>query len=245
MLPMSHQDMTTETDRISPKSVLAKLKHNMSALTVDAKGKRVVSDILITGYIHEAANSNNMVIPTEIIGLILAFWFIDICDKWDESLCHKAVHIDGSCVKLQEDRICSIFGTESVEKGIFEWRLKYKTAISWCLIGIIKDDLEYLKKYQNSYGYALTSNGHLLKIDTGTFFSSLKNYYGRVPDELFTAKDTLITVTLNMDNKTIAYKINDNQYETKEIPDPIRNKYRLAYRLAVTMKLADMELDLL
>ena len=55
-----------------------------------------------------------------------------------------------------------------------------------------------------------------------------------------TEKNTIITMTLNMDEKTIAYKINDKQFETKKIPLAI-NKCRLV----VTLNRADDEIELL
>lgn len=209
------------------------------SLIVDAKGEHITTDILITGFIHDTTNNNDIIIPNEIIGIIFAFWFIDTCDKWDKSLCHETVNIAGQCVKLKKDNMCSIFGTKSVEKDVFEWRLRYKTRVR-CEIGIIEDDIEILTTYQTSSGYMYTSNGlalmvHAGRLSLGTLFDIDRRY-----SDPTVAKGTLITLTLNMNDKTVAFKINDKQYGTKKIFYP-KNKYRLA----VSIQFADMELELL
>lgn len=69
---------------------------------MDADGKRIKTDILCRRYIHESLDRYNIVIPDEIIGVIFMFWLIDICDEWDQSLCHKLVDIDGAVFKIKQ-----------------------------------------------------------------------------------------------------------------------------------------------
>ena len=91
----------------------------MSA-SLDSSGNRIVSDILIAGFTHESTIEYNIAIPDEIIGVIVMFWFVDVCDEWDKSLADEAVIIDGQCVKLEKSKMCTIFGTKSVTSGSFE-----------------------------------------------------------------------------------------------------------------------------
>ena len=122
----------------------------MSSITVNAENERVITDILVVGYTLQETEKYAISIPNEIIGIIFLFWFIDVCDEWDKSLCSEYANINGQCVKFKNDKICSIFGIKSVEKGIFEWKLEFKTEIKWCCIGIIQDELDILRKSQDS-----------------------------------------------------------------------------------------------
>ena len=73
----------------------------MESFTVDSHGKRIKTDILVCGYVRDMMNEYKLEIPDEIIGLCFLFWFIKVCDQWDESLCDtELTDIDGSCCKL-------------------------------------------------------------------------------------------------------------------------------------------------
>lgn len=55
----------------------------MEPFTIDKDGCRIMTDILVTGYIRNHMNEYNVDIPGEIIGLCCMFWFIAISDEWD------------------------------------------------------------------------------------------------------------------------------------------------------------------
>ena len=211
----------------------------MSSCGVDAEGERIIADVLIAGFTHETSKSYGIVIPDEIIGVIFMFWFIDVCDEWDKSLNGGSVTIDGQCAKVTKDKLCSIFGKKSVGTGIFEWRLRFKTYIDWCSIGIIRDDNQTIFDNQHGYIYHLTGDGICLMYDGTLWLNGFANlsrdYCANV-----TGKGILITITLNMDENTIAYKIEDKQYEPKAIPLSIDK-----YRLIVSLENINDEIELL
>ena len=58
----------------------------MSTFQVNSKGNRIKTDILIAGYLRQdIEDSLKMLIPSEIKALCFVYWFIKICDEWDES----------------------------------------------------------------------------------------------------------------------------------------------------------------
>ena len=211
----------------------------MSSVAVDSKGQRLMTDVLIAGFTHRASKLYGISIPNEIIGVIFMFWFIDVCDEWDESLSGEPVTIDGQCAKMTKHRFCSIFGKKSVGTGVFEWRLRLKTNIGWCGIGIIRDDKQTLIDNQSSNIYFLVGDGICLMGDGTLYLDGLTNSCDDYCPKL-AGKGTLITVTLNMDEKTIAYKIDDKQYEPKAIPLSIDK-----YRLVVSFNNINDEIELL
>ena len=211
----------------------------MSSVAVDSRGQRIVSDVLIAGFTHEASKLYGMTIPNEVIGVIFIFWFIDVCDEWDKSLSHESVNIVGQCAKMTKDTHCSIFGKQSINKDIFEWNLKLNTNIDRFWIGIIRDDTETLIKNQDTGAYVLMQDGLSLFNAGNLLMGGFSKVWYRYCDK-FTAKDTLITVTLDMDDETIAYKIDDKQYDTKLISLSIDK-----YRLVVGLERTDDEIELL
>ena len=211
----------------------------MSSVTVDSKGQRLVTDVLIAGFTHRASKLYGMTIPNEIIAVIFMFWFIDICDEWDESLCHESVNIAGQCAKMTKNGFRSIFGKKCIGAGVIEWRLKLKTDVNWCGIGIIRDDKQTLIDNQNSNIYAPLGAGICLIGDGTLYLEGLTNSCNDYCHK-FGSTGTLITITLNMDKKTITYKIDDEQYEPKAIPLSIDK-----YRLAVSFSKINDEIELL
>ena len=199
----------------------------MASCSVDSNGRTIQTDILVYGYIRNVMEEHQLEIPDEIIGVCFVFWFIQTCDAWDESLCTDFAAINGQYAKLNAGKISTLFGSKSVDSGSYEWRIKFVTKIPWCCLGIIKDELDILKMKKTSNCFFRNGDGIGLVPGTGNlylydFFEIEKGYCQQEKD-----KDTIISMTLDMDNKTINYKINDKQYESKRITLDI-NKYRFA-----------------
>ena len=206
----------------------------MSTLSVDSAGNRITTDILIAGYVHDFEREFTLEssIPNEIIGVIFMFWFVDVCDDWDTSLCGEEFDIDGEYAKLIEvGQTYNLYGMKSVRTGSWEWKIKAATNIPFLCVGIIKDDENVLKFHKKKYEYFNKENGLMLACIGCIFFSGTKSInYGAA----FGDKDDVIKMKLDMDKKTISFKINDQQYETKDIASSITK-----YRLAVTVKKFD------
>ena len=215
----------------------------MSSYSVDSNGDRIKTDILVSGYVKEFVAQHEIQVPDEIIGVLFMFWFIDVCDQWDMSLCHESVVIGGPCVTLNKGtdyQYRTIFGTKCVRAGYYSWIIKFNTDIRWFLVGIIKNDIKILEnnQLQNVVSYLLNRNGVVLGGNGVLYRNGAQNqsYCDRFG---ITNKDTSINMTLDMANKTINYKINDKQYETKSI------QAANAYRLVVAISWEDGGLQLL
>ena len=152
---------------------------------------------------------------------------------------HESVKINGQCARMTKSTKCSIFGKKSINKGTFEWRLRLKTYIDRFWIGIIRDDTETLIKNQDTAAYVLTQDGVSLFNDGNLLLGGFMNFLYGYCDK-FSAKDTMITVTLNMDEKTIAYKIDDKQYDTKLLSLSVDK-----CRLVVGLERTDDKIELL
>ena len=205
---------------------------------VDAKGDRILTDILVAGFVHEGSMNHKLTIPNEMIGIIFMYWLITVCDEWDDSISHESVNIDGPFAHFTKSKPFSVFGKKSIETGIFEWKLRLKTRIDWCCIGLIKDEMEVLKSNQTKNDSPLRGDGTCLFNEGILFTHGIKSNIGYC--NKFTKEGTVIIVTLDMDSKTIKFKIDDNEYDSKPIGLSI-NKYRLI----VTMNRRNTQIELL
>ena len=129
---------------------------------------------------------------------------------------------------------------ESVQSGTYEWQLKFKSEIKWLCIGMIRDEPEILEGNQNSNNFVWQDDGIGLFSNSGNLYVNgwVDSHHGYC--NKFSKKDTIITITLDMDDNTISYKIDDTQYETVTIPLTIN-----AYRLSITLDAIDAEIELL
>ena len=192
-------------------------------------------------------NENKMEIPVEIIGLCCLFWIVPITDEWDKTLCdHKCIDIDGSCIRLKNkmyhgnNTLFTLFGSQIVSNGVFKWRLKLRSSINPGCIGIIKNDQEYLQKNKHDTDYALNEGCCFFFKDERGFFihhERVNYHYYSNPCK----QGSMIEMTLDMDNHTIQYTIDDNACDTVKI-DSLMNK---EYRLAVTIKQKGNVIELL
>ena len=187
----------------------------MTTLQVDYNGDRIKTDILASGYIRqEIEEKMKLLIPSEIKRVCFDYWFIAVCDEWSEKFSNDRYEINGSCIKLVTEssfinnQYCSAFGTRSVCRGIFSWKIRFKTDVNWFCIGVIHDDEKLLKKHANDADYDEYDYG-------GSFFCSGEWYSDHQSEQYGVKcgrKDDVIAMTLDMDHHTISYKINDEDY---------------------------------
>ena len=215
----------------------------MATYTVGKDGKRIITDILVCGYSRQAADEYNMTIPKEIIRLCFIFWFIPVCDEWSKELSYSGYDIDGANAKLDtsdnEDGLLTLFGIHRITKGIFEWKIKFKSNIDWICIGVIVDDAKALEenKKNNNYGFHQDMGCFLLNLNGKMYYGGTRYAQYAKPFEM---KDTVITMTLNMDKHSISYKIDDKDYGVG-----FRGLRKDKYRLAVTAGTKGDEIELL
>ena len=214
---------------------------NPSMPLYDSKNNRITTDILVSGYIRKMINNN---VPSEIINLCFLFWYIDVCDSWDKAISHQTAIIDGQCVRLDCDIYSTIYGSQVIESGQYQWLVKCETEIfaGGLGIGVIEDRDELLKENQGGYYYGMNGDGCFL-LNNGKFFYSKDikdDITGYTPS--FEDKGTIITLILNTDKQSVCYKINDEDYG---YVDAKCVKKEQKYRLAVTLYGDDHEIALL
>ena len=125
----------------------------MPSFTVDSEGKRIKTDILVSGYIRECGTKCTLLIPLEINQICFEFWLIKVCDEWDKQFSSTDAEIKGYDVVSKNNKLKSIYGCLSVgNETIQTWQIKWKSAFSYShffCIGIIKDKVDILIKDPN------------------------------------------------------------------------------------------------
>ena len=214
-----------------------KLVKIMTTFAVDSKGKRIKTDILVSGWIRNIAKQNKLLIPQDINGICFEYWLLKECDHWDKSRLAINTEIDEQIVKLRciGDKQASTFGCHSIDKGSYEWKIKFISDVQWCCIGIIEDTQEILKTYQNDNDYHYRNGGFILSVN-GHFYGNTNRAYCAP----FSKQGTIITIKLNMDERTLSYMVND-----KDLGIAMRDIPKKAYRFALTMYYADCVIELL
>ena len=213
---------------------------NPSMPVCDNNGNRITTDILVSGYIREMMNID---IPSEIIHICFVFWLIDVCDTWNKCISHPDVIIDAQYAKPEFDgHKCTVYGSQVIESGSYEWKLKCETDIIPLGVGVIEDRDEVLKHNHASYSYGMDGDGCFL-LSNGKFF-----YSDDPSDDIFDYakpfgdEGTMITLILNMDKQSVCYKINDEDFGYVNAKC-VKKKQK--YRLAVTMVTGNKKIALL
>ena len=218
-------------------------------LSVDSNGKIIQTDILISGYVRNIMDECKLEIPDEIIALCFLFWFIKVCDQWDELLHDtERIEVDGLCGKWHG--YGSLFGSKIVTKGTFKWSLQLKSKISWGCVGIIKNDERIIQENQrqNNYGF-IKGRGCFLSLCSNDKYSNGALWFDhdliQVSSYCSTSccdPGTIIEMTLDMDKKTIQYKADDAECKAVEIKSLSE---QIGYRLVVTVQEEGNEIELI
>lgn len=193
----------------------------LSLYPVDAQRQRFEHDLLVIGWIKNEIERkyNHLKVPFALKQLCYRFWLIKVSDKWDIEQYDKqriSVHDDGS-ITAKKIYACSIYGKHQVDIGRkYIWTLKMN---KWCCgwssivaqpyIGIIKSDIKLLKKCEtmvpkgnSAYGWGASK----AKIDGQKAYESIS--YG----EKCIKPNDIIEMSLDLQNMTLSYKINGNDY---------------------------------
>lgn len=216
--------------------------------SVNAKGDKIMTDILVSGYIRQKImDLYELNVPIELIKLCFLFWYSKTCDTWDESLCHQLVEINkkGTCFKFvngscpdNNSGLSSVFGNNCIHSSeIFTWNIRFNTKVSWACIGIIKDDQNVLYQNITDNNYGRDNPGCFLT-NHGTMcfeWNRIRKYCDR-----FDQKGDLIEMTLNMKEHTLSYKINGMDYGIAH--DKLMED---SYRLVVSVSDRNEEIELL
>ena len=185
----------------------------MATFAVDAEGQRIKTDILVAGYIKMVTKEYKLLIPNDIIRICFVHWLIKVCDSWDTHYIADTIEIDGQIVKVKEKGFASVYGSHSICKGTYSWTLRFNTMINSMVIGIIEDNEEILKKVlnENCNESAFASYGRWIINKSDQFYDGYgakgKNYH-----EFVYKKDSIIIVTLDMDNHSLSFAINGEDY---------------------------------
>ena len=202
---------------------------------VDCNGKRIKTDILVSGYFRNSGKRYKVLIPEDIKGICFMYWLLNPCDKWDRKFSSKRIKIEEEIGRCKKAGTASIYGSLSIDRGSYSWRIRYKTKIQWICIGVIRDNPEILKQFQRSNRYIDSYHGCYLS-QAGYFYDAYTRLYnygdnkGRKYCKEYRDKDTIITMTLNMDEQTLRYKINDREYgiATDQLE---KDKYRMVVNM--------------
>ena len=217
----------------------------MASACVYYKGKRIKTDILVSGWIRNIKRRNKVSMPRDIIELCFKFWFIDICDEWDKKYIDESdVTLQGQCITMKDTwnpesgAQRSFYGCYSVEEGVYEWIIRFNTEMSWICIGIIEDDQELLKKHaKEGNRYKDTGRGWFLRED-GVFCCNQAEY--NTLCESFQAKGSIVSTRVDMNAHELSYKINEQDWKiaTKQLK-------QVKYRFVVTMVDKGTQIELL
>ena len=217
----------------------------MSSSCFDAHGNRVKTDILVAGYVRDGTGNVTVDIPVDIIQICFTFWFIDICDQWDKSLCNEHVMIDRDTLPSDDGQYTDSsydhrwgFGTEVIEHGTFKWRFRSDANMRYINVGVIPDISELIKdlniesksKEASDKGlfYILNENGDVYHHCNNKYCVSLSD------------QDTMIIMSLDMHQRTMSFVIDDHDYGWA-----YRKLAEKKYRLCVRFGSAKQEIELL
>lgn len=204
-------------------------------MAVDSRNNKIETDILITGYVRDLSNEyKTLFIPYEIKQLCFKYWFITVCDEWNTECLPADIEIHAQTAKslltpsefkFQKQR--TFYGTHKVESGIYSWHIKFITTINWICIGVIEADKDLMMKYQRSNSYRCFDHGCFLLTSNGRIYSGSTSAIYSHPIK---QSGTIISITLNMDNHSLSYKLNDKDYGIA-----YDKLYKKGYSLAVTL----------
>ena len=89
----------------------------MSTFSVDSKGERISTDILVAGYIREVTTNYKLFIPHDISGICFEYWLIQVSDEWDKEFIADHIQINGQIAKWEKEKPACIYGKNGIESG--------------------------------------------------------------------------------------------------------------------------------
>ena len=214
----------------------------MTSFNVDAAGNRIKGDILVTGYIREVGDKYKLLIPMDINTVCFKYWLITVCDEWDKRLSSDKVEYNQQLITtIRPNAWKLVYGCLGIDKGLHTWQIKIISDIRFLAIGVIEDNENVLTAYNHNHRFVI-KHGCCLEVKSGMFYhrtiSSLNAKSYSISSKA--SQGDIFTMTLDMDNHTLSYKINDKDYG---IATNTLDKSK--YRLAVLLRHVDHVIELL
>eukprot|EP01084_Bolivina_argentea_P001411 2597_1 len=197
-------------------------------------------ELLVFGYIHQMEREHMQIRIPEPLILLFGFFYVDPAE-WDETLKSDDITILDGCIRsaddIRSDYWRSIFGKRiCTESGKYEWNFEIIDSFqssnmfnSWRLfIGIM--EIEFCEKHlQEDCIYKNESIGFVCSQST------LASGMDEIPyGEKFEKKGHKLKMILDLDNLSLSYTINGNDYDNALATDSTgftlnkTDKYKLA-----------------
>ena len=213
----------------------------MSCFSVDSEGKRIKSDILVSGWIRDIRKKYGLLIPKDVNNICFEYWLFKLCDEWETKYLLPYIQVKDECVRITKrkigDDLPSIYGCHSISEGVYEWKIRFNTKVKWICIGIIEDEEKILEKYADNNDYEQSNGGFLLSMN-GIIYAFDERIHGYC--KTFEKRGTIITMKLDMDQCVLSYAINGKDYGTA-----LENIPKKRYRFVVNLLYYGEEIELL
>ena len=174
-------------------------------------------ELLVWGYIRQLEKiHNDMNIPIEINDII--YLFQRIYDQWDKKYSNEHIMIDQEKSMItfnapNNHEFVTAFGSHSVSKGIFKWKIKLLSFVNNGLhggspfVGIIEDKEELVQSSQSGdwdgYGYQFCGGSGNLYSEWAYRENKAIDYGCKWKEE-----GDVIEMILDLDDYTLSFSVN-------------------------------------
>ena len=191
------------------------------------------AELLVFGFVKELGGVSY---PKELVELIFLWYFIN--EEWDKKIKAEAIEIidDLSVVHTDYNKGCwqGALGINECKSGKHEWKLQITKAEACqpdntikIMVGICEEK-NWKKMVNNHLGPGLSMYCFLASITALQAPGIWKDDYA----EPFEKEGDTIELYLDMDNKTLSYTVNGNDYGVA-FKDIEEGNYRLAVSICV------------
>ena len=236
MLKAPHQDAFL----VNFFNVFLILTMSTNNFVIDSNGNRIITDILVTGYIKEIEKIIKIYIPTGIKKLIFDYWLINICDEWlvTEKLTTDVIKVNGFCIDVLQKTRATIYGTKVISPGNrFTWIIKINkyfsrsTSYYHPCVGIIQNDAKIMENNKTRNSYTWSGHGYFYAGNTADIRPANWSLSKELVQTKYNKTGDIIYVNLDLINYTLSYKINDNDLGVI-FQDIKKSDYRLTVTVA-------------
>ena len=195
--------------------------------------------MLVYGYIK--IEISFLEIPLDIVNLVNAF--LIFADKWTISPEYRSNNViinqDENTITSLGTGIGTTYGEAIVDaaSGVQTWKFKVLNLAGssywFCVIGIVENDDEWLKRQINKPTWYRQHKGYGFCGGRGKLISAVQrdniwNDYG----EKFNKQDDTLEMMLNVKDGTLKYIINGTDYDNAFVDIDTTKQYRLAVSLS-------------
>eukprot|EP01084_Bolivina_argentea_P109548 195826_1 len=200
--------------------------------------------LLVLGYIRSIGKEYKIKnFPKEVTDIIHEYEKL-VHDKWSKKYSHKDIIINEESISSISWSACdegTAYGSEVIDHGVFEWRIKilcplsriYQVYSAGPLIGIIEDNESVLQRWQDDIEWNECSDGYQYEGIIGNFYtgnSTATNIISHNSECIWFDQNDILTMTLNLDERTLSFKMNDKDWGVA-----FGNIEQKKYRLALSM----------